>query len=293
MSLSTGMVTRVVADFFDVAEEGAKRRCRARGMVKRESGGILVGDRVTYSPLGVDEGVIEKVLPRTTQLLRPPIANVDQALIVCSLVSPDFNARFVDKVLLSVLRAGLHPVFAFTKVDLVSSDVFEMGARPYRKAGYQVIGVATKQNKGVSEVTEALLGKVSVFAGPSGAGKSTLANAIVPGLGLKMGEVSDKIGRGKHTTRHVELFNLREDSYIADAPGFSQLNLDIPPAELRRWYPEFLEPSESCLYRGCLHYHEDNCGVKDAVNVGRIEKTRYETYRDLLAELILQEERRY
>lgn len=283
----------MVADFFDVAGEGEKRRCRARGMVKREFGGVLVGDRVLYSPLGADEGVIEKILPRGTQLVRPPVANVDQALLVFSLVSPDFHPRFVDKVLLSVLQAGLNPVFAITKVDLASSEIFETVSRPYRQNGYRVIGVATKQGIGVDEVRVELAGKVSVFTGPSGAGKSTLANAIVPGLGLKMGEVSAKIGRGKHTTRHVELFSLDGNSFIADAPGFSQLSLDIPSAELRLWFPEFQSPAEACLYRGCLHYQETDCGVKEAVQSGLIEQVRYDSYRDLLVELIQQEERRY
>lgn len=282
-----------MADFFDVAEDGRKRRCRARKTVKRESGGILVGDRVEYSPLGSEEGVIEKILPRRTQLVRPPIANVDQALLVFSVVSPDFHPRFVDKVLLSVLLAGLDPVLAITKTDLTTEAAFENAARPYQRAGFTVIRVATKHGVGIAEVRQALTGKVSVFTGPSGAGKSTLANAMVPGLGLKMGEVSQKIGRGKHTTRHVELFPMTEESFIADAPGFSQLNLDLASADLRLWYPEFQDAAQDCLYRGCLHNQETNCGIKTAVEQGLIEKVRYDNYVELLAELLEQEERRY
>lgn len=282
-----------MADFFDVAEEGLKRRCRARKVIKRQSGGILVGDRVEYLPLGSEEGIIEKVLPRRTQLVRPPIANVDQALLVFSLVSPDFHTRFVDKVLLSVLHAGLHPVLAVTKTDLTTAEAYEDAARPYQRAGFMVIRVATKQGVGIAEVRHALTGKVSVFSGPSGAGKSTLANAMVPGLGLKMGEVSEKIGRGKHTTRHVELFPMTEDSFIADAPGFSQLSLDLPSPDLRLWYPEFHEAAADCLYRGCLHSQETDCAVKVAVDRGLIDKVRYDNYLELLAELLEQEERRY
>lgn len=287
-------MTRVVADFFDVVDNGSVRRCRSRGMVKRQWGGILVGDRVEYEPQGVNEGIVEKIYERKTKLVRPPIANVDQALLVFSLVSPDFHFRLVDKVLVSVMHAGLDAVMAITKCDLADEQSFDAIAEPYRRAGFTVIRLATKQAEGIAEVKRALAGKVSVFAGPSGAGKSTLANAIVPGLGQQMGEISAKLGRGKHTTRHVELFALDSDTFIADTPGFSQMTIDLKPAQLRLWYPEFQLAAEQCLYRGCLHYHEVDCGVKDAVaNGGGVAKERYDSYRELLAELMEQEERRY
>lgn len=292
-NLASGVVTRVVADFFDVVDNGLMRRCRSRGMVKRLWGGILVGDRVEYMPLGTNEGIVEKIYERKTQLIRPPIANVDQALLVFSLVSPDFHFRLVDKVLVSVMHAGLEAVIAITKCDLADEQAFHTVAEPYRKAGFVVIRLATKQAEGIADVHRALAGKVSVFAGPSGAGKSTLANAIVPGLGQKMGEISAKLGRGKHTTRHVELFALTSDTFIADTPGFSQMNVDLPPAQLRLWYPEFQPDAEHCLYRGCLHYQEVDCGVKSAVASGDVAQERYDSYRELLSELMEQEERRY
>jgi ribosome biogenesis GTPase len=289
----SGLVTRAVAGFFDVSDERGTRLCRARGVFRKKGINVLVGDRVEYEPIGSKEGVITHVYPRQTELIRPPVANVDQALLVFSLVSPDFQPYLLDSLLVNVVTAGLKPVIVFTKCDLAEDEAIAAAQKPYADAGYTVLRVAAKEGVGISDVLREVEGRISVMAGPSGAGKSTLANAISPELGLKMGEISEKLGRGRHTTRHVELFRLNTNTYIADAPGFSQLDVTVMPQELRDYFPEFRQPSEQCPYRGCLHADEEDCGVKRAVEAGQISRDRYQNYRTLLMELREREERRY
>jgi ribosome biogenesis GTPase / thiamine phosphate phosphatase len=289
----SGLVTRAVAGFFDVSDESGTRLCRARGVFRKRGINVLVGDRVEYEPIGATEGVITHVYPRKTELIRPPVANVDQALLVFSVVSPDFQSYLLDSLLVNVVASGLEPVIVFTKCDLAEDAVIASTRKPYVDAGYTVLRVSAKEGMGISDVLRAVEGRVSVMAGPSGAGKSTLANAISPELGLKMGEISEKLGRGRHTTRHVELFRLNQNTYIADAPGFSQLDVTVQPPELRDYFPEFRRPSEQCPYRGCFHSDEEDCGVKRAVDAGEISRERYQNYRTLLSELREREVRKY
>ncbi|MDQ0190843.1 ribosome small subunit-dependent GTPase A [Alicyclobacillus cycloheptanicus] len=288
-----GVVVRSLAGFFDVSDGDTVRRCRARGVFRKRGVTVLVGDRVTYEPMGAAEGVIQSVLPRTTELIRPPVANVDQALLVFSLVDPDFLPHLLDRMLVVVTAAGLRPAIVITKTDLADAKQVERVMRVYQAAGYDVCPTATKAGAGVDAVRTLLRGRVTVMAGPSGVGKSTLANALDPGLGVKMGEVSEKLGRGKHTTRHVELFKLAEDTYIVDAPGFSQLEIGLAPAEVRDYFPEFAAFAPACPYRGCLHMEEETCAVKDAVARGQIDETRYRSYAAFVQELREKEERRY
>lgn len=287
-----GMVTKAIGGFFDVHAEGVTRRCRARGVFKKRGVTIMVGDRVEFSPIGT-EGIVEKVLPRRTQLIRPPIANVDQALMVFSLVTPDLNVHLLDRILTAAAVAGIDCQIVLTKSDLVTPEQIEEVRRVYESAGYRVLVTASTFDQGVDAVRDALKGKLSVFAGPSGAGKSTLANAILPALGLKMGEISDKAGLGRHTTRHVELFSVAPDTWVADAPGFSQLEVSVSSQELRRYLPEFLAVADACPYRGCLHIDEQECAVKDAVSSGRINRGRYESYRMMYDEIRTREENMY
>lgn len=288
-----GVVVRSLAGFFDVAAHGAVRRCRARGVFRKRGVTVLVGDRVEYEPIGAAEGIIRSVLPRRTELVRPPVANVDQALLVFSLVDPGFLPHLLDRMLVVVTAAGLEPVVVLTKIDLAALDEVERIAAVYRQVGYEVCTTMAKSGLGVEQVRTCLSGKLSVLAGPSGVGKSTLANALSPELGAKMGEVSEKLGRGKHTTRHVELFTLSEDTYIVDAPGFSQLEIDLPVASVRDYFPEFADFAPNCPYRGCLHAEEEICGVKAAVERGTIADTRYRSYTTFVEELRVKEERRY
>ncbi|MCF8564420.1 ribosome small subunit-dependent GTPase A [Alicyclobacillus tolerans] len=288
-----GIVTRVVANFFDVTDGREMRRCQARGVFRKRKTKVLVGDRVTYDPIGSAEGIVTEVLPRKTELVRPPVANVDQALLVFSLVSPDFLPGLLDRLLVSVAHAGLSAAIVLTKCDLADAQTVSDKMDPYRKAGYPVFAVVSPQQQGLDAVRAALAGKVTVFAGPSGAGKSTLANALSPELGVKMGEVSEKVGRGKHTTRHVELFELEPNTFIVDAPGFSQLEVQVDSQDLRLYFPEFSEWTQGCLYRSCLHVQEDQCAVKEAVEKRQVSRDRYESYCEMYAHIRQKEENKY
>ncbi|MBX5435908.1 MAG: ribosome small subunit-dependent GTPase A [Alicyclobacillaceae bacterium] len=279
-----GLVTKALANFFTVMEGGAVRQCRARGVLKKKGITILVGDVVEVEPVGATEGVIVEVLPRKTELVRPPVANVDQAVLVASMAVPDFHPRLLDRMLVTVQAAGLRPLIVLTKTDLVTAEAVAQAMAPYAQAGYTVLPVCAQTGDGVDAVRAQLENRISVFAGASGVGKSTLANAVLPGLGLKMGEVS-RLGRGRHTTRHVELFPFGSSGFIADAPGFSQLDLLVQSDELRRYFPDFEVVARHCEYRGCLHDEEQHCGVKEAVREGRLSRSRYDSYLAFLREL--------
>ncbi|MBX6352232.1 MAG: ribosome small subunit-dependent GTPase A [Thermoflavifilum sp.] len=291
--MQAGRVIRAVGGLFDVKQDGVVRRCRARGVFKKRGITVMVGDLVEVEPVGASEGVINAVLPRQTELIRPPVANVDQALCVFSLRTPDFHARLLDRVLVCAQAARVRPVIVISKVDTGDEDELRRAAEPYERAGYTVIPASAWANVGIDQVREVLRGHITVFAGPSGAGKSSLANALSPELGLRMGDVSRKLGRGRHTTRHVELFELEPDTWIADAPGFSQLELTVASSELRDYFPEIREVGLQCEYDDCLHLEETGCAVKHAVASGELAASRYESYRTLLLELLDKEAHRY
>lgn len=286
---------RVLSGFFDVADVATEAvyRCRPRGVLKKKGVHILVGDNVTYERTENEAGVIEEVQPRKTELVRPPVANVTQALLVSSVVNPDFQPYLLDKSLVSVTMANLHPVILVTKCDLASPDQVEQVADRYRSIGYDVIEVSLVHGHGLSELQQVCQGHTSVFVGPSGVGKSSLGNALHPELGLRMGQLSEKSGRGRHTTRHTELFWIGRDTFVADAAGFSQLRIDVPATELRLYFPEFASAANDCPYRGCLHVDEVECGVKSAVKRGDISNARYDSYCTLYAELRQREATQY
>jgi len=288
-----GLVTRALNSFFDVVGPFGMRRCRARGVFKKRGTTVLVGDRVTFDPIGATEGIIHNVQARRMFLVRPPIANVDQVFLVFSMATPDFHPNLLDRTLIQVMAADVVPCIVITKCDLASAAQVTAATRPYEEAGYNVLKVSDKGTTGMTGVFAALQGKITVFAGPSGAGKSTLANAISPELGLKMGEVSEKLGHGKHTTRHVELYPVNETTWLADAPGFSQMDVQVAASKLRSYYPEFEKPAEQCMYRGCLHVDEVDCGVKEAVVSGDVHAVRYESYRHLYLEIADREAHQY
>jgi len=289
----SGLVTRSINGFFDVRENGFTRMCRARGIFRKRGINVLVGDVVEYEPIGLNEGIIVRVLPRKTELARPPIANVDTAVLVLSIASPPFQPNLLDRMLVVTESSGLTPIVVLTKCDLVGDQQVTSATAPYRMAGYDVFPLAMLANPDVRELQQRLFGHVSVFVGPSGVGKSTLANALSPSLALKMGEVSEKLGRGKHTTRFTELFEIEASTFVADAPGFSNLDVPVASAELRNYFPELVEYSRECPYRGCLHAVELECGVKEAVSRQQISSGRYESYLVLLKEIQLREERQY
>ena len=294
MASELGIVLRGVGGIYDVeTSSGRIIRCRPRGKIKQNLT-ILAGDKVQYLPLGENEGVIEEVLPRTTVIYRPAVANVDQLIVVSACARPDPQLILIDKLLVLAESRGLRPVVCLNKIDLVPELVPEELASIYERAGYSVLRCSAKLGVGIDELRRCLEGKTSSFAGASGAGKSSLLNAVQPGMRLTTGKVSRKTGRGRQTTRQVALLPLECGGYVADTPGFSQLRLDdLDESELDSCFPDLEKYKINCRFTSCFHRSEPDCGVKEALAEGKIAPSRYENYLLLLDELEQQARTRY
>jgi len=279
-------VIKAFSGAFRVRLDGDVVLCRPRGRLKKEGVRILVGDRVRLEPAGDGTWVISGVEPRRTELFRPPVANVDRAVVVASVRQPDLDLRLVDRQLVLAAAAGLDAVLCLNKADLAAGEDIRPVVETYRKLGYPVVVTSARRGDGIEDLRASLGGGISVFAGPSGVGKSTLLNALVPGFRLHTAPVSDRLRRGTHTTRHVELLPVPGAGLVADTPGFTQVELrDIAAGELGRYFPEFLPLAPECRFRGCLHRHEPDCAVKAAVKQGRLDAGRYERYLQFLSEI--------
>ncbi len=281
-----GIIVKAVGGFYDVrADDNKIYRCKARGRFRKDSSNLFVGDRVRFTPMGDDEGVVEKIMPRKNRLIRPPIVNVDMVIIFFSLKDPILNFSLLDRILVLAESNYLEALICLNKVDLVEDEDIP-ACRIYRSAGYQVILTSALTGQGVEEVKGSLKDKISVFTGPSGSGKSTFLNRIQTRLKLKVGDISAKTRRGKQTTRQVELLPFDFGGLVADSPGFSQLDLkDIGSDELPFLFPEISRLSAGCKFSGCSHEHEPSCAVKEALNRGEISQSRYKNYLTLLNEL--------
>ncbi len=288
--MPVGQVIRSHSNNFYVLTGGQEVLCRPRGKFRVDKQDVLAGDMVEIHLEG-DEGRIDRVLPRSTVLQRPAVANVDQALVVFTLKEPEADYPFLDRVLIHVERAGVDPIIILNKVDLLEdSEVEEFCLRYAKQVGYTVIPLAAKPGIGIDDLRPLLPGKLSVLAGHSGVGKSRLTRALVPERqDVKVGELSDKLGRGKHTTRHVELIALPEGGLIADAPGFTYLEFTETFDKYQFWthFPEFRPLAPECRYGDCLHRKEPDCAVRAAVAEGAIPRSRYDNYLTFLAEIEL------
>ena len=274
--------------------KGQVYQCKAKGVFRNRGVKPLVGDDVEFSILDEkdQEGNIDAILPRKNELIRPAAANVDQAMVVFALSHPAPNFNLLDRFLVMMERQNMPVILCFNKADQEQGqDGWDfMGS--YRKAGYQVLSISALEKDGVEEVRRLLAGKTTVLAGPSGVGKSTLTNALYPQAEMETGEISKKIQRGRHTTRHSELFWIGEDTYMMDTPGFSSLYVeDLEPEELKNYFPEFAPFEDQCRFLGCVHVGERDCGVKEAVEAGKIAGSRYDNY--LLMYQELKNKRRY
>lgn len=284
-NLVEGIVVKAYGGYFYVHDGHSTRECTLRGRLRYKRQQVMVGDRVLMAAGQDKGGVVENVLPRRSALVRPAVANVDQAVIVFSLRDPEPNPGLLERFLITTILNGIAPVICFNKVDLTKEDQIELMSR-YRD-NYDVVVTSAKTGEGLSLLRETLNGKISVFAGPSGVGKSTILNSLIPGLKQKTGEVSVRLRSGKHTTRHTELIPLPGGGFVADTPGFSSLDLpDIKPEELAGLFPGFGDYQAGCYFTGCLHYKEPGCAIKEAVEAGRIGEARYRQYLEFLEQLM-------
>ncbi len=283
-----GKIIKALSGFYYVLGPDGIIQCRGRGIFRKNKVTPLVGDEVVYQAENENEGYIMEVKERKNELVRPPIANVDQAILVFSAVEPEFSTMLLDRFLVLIEYNHIRPLICITKLDLAQSETqkLEKFALEYRDAGYEVLFTSSETSQGIEELSPYLEGKISVFAGQSGVGKSSLLNALRPDLDLKVNDISQHLGRGKHTTRHVELIKIGRNGLVADTPGFSSLEFtEIEPTELNFCFPDIEKLSEDCKFRGCLHVSEPKCAVKAAVEAGSLPGYRYEHYKVFLQEI--------
>lgn len=286
-----GQIQLALAGFYDVlTTDGNLFRTRARGNFRKKDLKPLVGDWVTFSADNFDEGYILSIEQRKNSIVRPPVANVDQVIVVTAVKMPDWSSNLLDRQLVALEEKNIEPVIYFTKTDLlteVETDYFSDVVAGYREIGYQVIWPEKAfDEKSLEAIKKQLVGKLTVLMGQTGAGKSTLLNHISPSLNLETGEVSQALSRGKHTTRQVSLIDLY-GGLVADTPGFSAFEVfDMPARELGQYFREINDYASDCRFRGCVHLNEPNCAVKEAVVQEKIMASRYENYKlfyDLIA----------
>lgn len=285
--MKTGIVIKAYSGFYYVRdEEGHLFECKLRGRFKKDKNNAIPGDRVQWEDLGNGAGVIEEILPRTTLLTRPAVANVEQVIITFAAKKPALHYKLLDQFLLMAEASELHTVICLNKVDQVTMEEAQEMLALYREIGYETIYCSAKEKIGLDELREILQDKISVFAGASGVGKSALLNAIQPGLKLATGDLSQKIKRGMHTTRHVELLPLTFGGLVADTPGFSFFEWEfLPSEELPYLFPEMVEHLGGCRFQDCTHSAEPGCLVKKAVEEGKVHPRRYENYVTILKEI--------
>ena len=275
-----GIILKALSGFYYVdGGDGALTACRGRGKFRHQKLTPLVGDRVRFTPLGEGAGILDEILPRKNQFQRPAVANIDQLVVIASGAVPVTDPFLIDRVVSIAEGRDCEPVICINKCDL---DAAEELYQTYRKAGFLTLRVSAETGEGIPELAAAIAGKVSTFTGNSGVGKSSILNALEPEFRLQVGEVSDKLGRGRHTTRHVELFRLSSGAIVADTPGFSSFDTEgmelRRPEELQYTFREFAPYLDQCRFTGCAHVKEKGCAVLAAVKAGEITPSRHASY---------------
>ena len=285
-----GKIIKSIAGFYEVHTPEAVYRCRAKGIFRALGKKPLVGDDVeidiTDTVSVPMEGKVRALFPRKNELVRPNVANVDQALLLFAITHPAPSYNMLDRFLITMQERKLDAILCFNKKDIASPEEISELRQTYEACGCTVLFISSYIPESLEEIRGILRGKTTVLTGPSGAGKSTLINVLCPGANMQTGELSRKIRRGKNTTRHVELLAAGEDTYLVDTPGFTSLWLqDIEPDRLHCYYPEFEQWERDCRFSGCVHINEPDCAVKDALARGQISRIRYRNYCELYDEL--------
>lgn len=284
-----GKIVKGISGFYYVhVVESGIYECKAKGIFRQQKMKPLVGDDVEIDIISEEKktGNVAAILPRKNALIRPAVANVDQALLIFAAASPNPNFNLLDRFLVMMGRQDVLVILCFNKCDLITEEQQQEIASIYEASGCKILFVSAKKELGLNALQEILEGKTTTVAGPSGVGKSSLINLLAPEACMETGEISKKIERGRHTTRHAELIQLKGDGYIMDTPGFSSLYLpEMEKEELQDCYPEFAAYEPYCRFQGCSHISEPDCGVKEALSEGKIHPVRYENYCQLYGEL--------
>jgi ribosome biogenesis GTPase len=288
--MAQGQIRKALSGYYYVYDGQQLIQCRGRGVFRNRGESPLVGDMVEYTmEIEGSDGTIQKILARQNELVRPPIANIDQGILVFSVKEPIFNTILLDRFLVVLESFHVHPIICLTKMDLLDPEErkeLQHYIEDYQSMGYTVLQTYKDEEELVGRLQPILKGKTTVLAGQSGVGKSTLLNTLIPDLNLKTGIISQSLGRGKHTTRHVELIEVC-DGLLADTPGFSSFDFDeIEKEELGACFPEMAKIADDCKFRGCLHLKEPKCAVKAAVEAGDIRDYRYKHYEQFMQEIM-------
>ena len=290
-----GKIIKGIAGFYYIyAEDGNIYECKAKGIFRKDNFKPLVGDNVEITVLNEEEkeGSVTSILPRRNSLIRPAVANVDQAFLIFAMENPKPNFLLLDRFLIMMKQQEIPAVICFNKKDVGEKDEMEKLYEIYTGCGYRVVLSSTYEGEGMDEIREILKGKTTVVAGPSGVGKSSITNCMQGEVQMETGEISKKLKRGKHTTRHSQVIPVEKNTFLVDTPGFSSLYLtDMKEEELRDYFPEFVMYEPQCRFQGCMHIHEPGCAVKKALSEGKISQQRYDNYLALYEEL--KEKRRY
>ena len=290
-----GKIIKGIAGFYYIyAEDGNVYECKAKGIFRKDNFMPLVGDNVEITVLNEEEkeGSVTSILPRRNSLIRPAVANVDQAFLIFAMENPKPNFLLLDRFLIMMKQQEIPAVICFNKKDVGEKEEMEKLYEIYTGCGYRVVLSSTYEGEGMDEIHEILKGKTTVVAGPSGVGKSSITNCMQGEVQMETGEISKKLKRGKHTTRHSQVIPVEKNTFLVDTPGFSSLYLtDMKEEELRDYFPEFVMYEPQCRFQGCMHIHEPGCAVKKALSEGKISQQRYDNYLALYEEL--KEKRRY
>ena len=277
--MAEGTIMKALSGFYYVDDGQSLTACRGRGKLRHEKVTPLVGDRVSFTPLGDGSGTLDQILPRKNEFYRPAVANIDQLVIIASEATPVTDPFLIDRVVSIAEGRGCDCIICVNKCDLAPGEKL---AEIYRSAGFQTLQVSAETGAGMEELKELITGKVSAFTGNSGVGKSSILNSLEPGVAIATGDVSQKLGRGRHTTRHVELFRLSFGAVVADTPGFSSFDVDrmelMRKEELQKTFREFAPYLEQCRFQDCAHVKEQGCAVREALKAGKIQPTRHQSY---------------
>lgn len=293
--MTEGVIVKAIAGFYYVNTANGLFECNARGKFRYDKITPMVGDKVEIQVTDDKnlKGSVNKIFPRTNELIRPRISNVDQAVVVFAADKPKPNFDLLDRFLLLIEEQFIDIVICINKIDIDNENILDKLKNIYLNSGYRIIGTSTLTGEGIDELKECLKDKTSVVAGPSGVGKSSLLNLVEPRLDFKTGEISHKIQRGKHTTRHTELVEMAQGGYIADSPGFTSLYIThIQMEELQNYFREFDAYIGQCRFNGCSHTHEPDCAVISRVGK-EISVQRYERYKQIYKELDEQRRNKY